>query len=105
MEEITYLKDLLEEILDIVSEIYSMGIISVNHNTLKEIKRCSQVCKNYGMIFPASSLERIYTSLSKSMNELDKDFEKEAEELLLLSGWLAICKRELELEEVRRQLV
>ncbi len=104
MNETTCLKDILEEVLEVLAEIYSMGLSSVNKNTLRELEKCCTLCRERGLLFAATSLHKVSTSLSLSMDRLERDYSREAEEVLLLTGWLQVCKKELELQEAKESL-
>jgi len=105
MNNLKYLKELVKELTELTGEIYSMGLMSVNNNTLEEIKRCEKLCDDCGFTFAATSLNTLYTGLSKSLSRLDKDYSKEAEELLLLNNWLSLISNEINTEEVRNLLL
>lgn len=105
MDNLKYLKEVLNEISELLSLLYSMGLMSVNNNTMEEIKKCRMLCNDCGFIFAKTSLDTLIKGLSESRGKLEKNYDRETEELLLLGNWLSLCKKELEIEEVRNNFL
>jgi len=103
-DEISYLKETLDDIMFLLEEIYSRGLISVNNNMLREIKDVGLLCERCGLSFPAISLEKIHKGLSLARHKIENDFEKEAEEILLLGNWVLMFKEELFFLETYKNL-
>lgn len=65
---------LINELEDILNDIFLSGLGSIKDNTIEELKKMSEKCNDIGLSFAGENLEYLSNELSKKQHSIGFDY-------------------------------
>ncbi len=85
------LSTLLEDVMSLLEDLLQSGFDTVHDSTLEEIKKMTDITKQYGMTYLSDLLQKLSTGLNNRRHQITRQEDNLAEVYTTLNEYLYLC--------------
>lgn len=104
MSDYENLSLVIENLDNLMEELFTSGFNVVHEGTLSNLKESIEECERYGLLYAYKSLDRIYKGLEEKRHNLHYDMNCIIKEYCALNKYILIIKNKLQLEIIKEEM-